>query len=79
MKNNIEVFKAINFLSNYLGKEPVDIIGRLALLDDNIFKKIKEDYNSCIKFYELPFEERAKSMGYEVVKNGKNFEISTVL
>lgn len=79
MKDKLQVFKTINFLSDYLGKKPVDIIGRLAFFDDVIFNKLKEDYNSVIKFYELPFDERAEQLGFTVSKNEKGFEISTVL
>lgn len=76
---NHEIYKSINTLAEFLGKEPKEIIGSIAFLDKEVFKKIVNEYNSTISFYEKPLEERAKLMGYDVKKRGDVTEISTVL
>lgn len=64
MKPNFELYKSINTIAEFLGKEPQAVVASLAFLDKEQFKKIAEVYNSVLSFYEKPFYERAKVMGY---------------
>jgi len=79
MKKNIEIFKAINTIAEFLGIEPQKVITNLALFDKNKFKEMADVYNSVVSFYEKPFEERAMAMGFEVEKDGETTVITTVL
>ena len=78
-KPNIELFKAINFLADYLGKEPNIIVSNLAFFDKEVFAKLKDEYNDCVAFYDLSIEERASRMGFTVKKSEEGLSISTVL
>lgn len=79
MKKNIEIFKAINTMAEFLGVEPQNVVANLAFLDKATFKKLADVYNSVTEFYDKPFEERAKAMGFEVEKEGETTVITTVL
>ncbi len=79
MKPNLELFKSVNFLADYLGKQPNDIVSNLAFFDKETFAKLKDAYNGCVSFYDQPIEKRAEQMGYTVVKGKQGLEISTVL
>ena len=79
IKQDLEVFKAINLIAELIGKEPSDVCGRVAFFDETMMKKITEPYNNAVMFYAKPFEERAKDMGFEVSINGHETSISTTL
>jgi hypothetical protein len=79
IKQDLEVFKAINLIAELIGKEPQDVCARVAFFDDTMMKKITEPYNNAVTFYSKPLEEKAKDMGFEVSVNETETTISTTL
>jgi hypothetical protein len=81
IKNTIEFYKSINQLAHFLEVEPSVVITKLAYLDIKEAHRLAGIYNSVIDFYEKPFEERAKELGFEVEveKEGEELSITTIL
>ena len=80
MKKEIEIFKAVNSIADFLKIEPQEVVSHLTfLMKEENKNKIISAYNDTVKFYELPFKERAEKMGYSVSENKKGIETSEEL